>query len=244
MWWEAHREGKRLADILSPDRAIVLSGIFFAGDLFFWHLAILNTTIANATLLATLAPVWVALFAGAFIGEKVTKMVGYGLILCCFGAFMLIGDSYALVPERLIGDVYGVATSVFFGLYFLAIRVARRKHSAGALTFMSTTITALILLIITLISGQEMLPQSTVGILALLALGLISHTWGQGLLTVALGVLSAPFSSLVIFIEALAAAALGWLIFNEALSVIQILGGLFILGGIWIARPRTKEEGA
>jgi len=154
---------------------------------------------------------------------------------------MLIGDSYVLVPERLIGDLYGLATSVFFGLYFLCIRVARRKHSAGALTFMSTSVTAVILLVVTLISQQNMIPATMTGFLALLALGIISHTGGQGLLTLALGSLSATFSSLVIFIEALAAALLGWLIFNEDISLIQGAGGLLILIGIWIARPQQNS---
>src|SRR5438128_997032 len=35
------------------DRSILLAGLFFAGDLFFWHLSILATTVANATFLAT-----------------------------------------------------------------------------------------------------------------------------------------------------------------------------------------------
>src|SRR3954453_15244605 len=43
------------------DRAVLLAGLLFTGDLFFWHLAILATTVANATFLATTAPIWVAL---------------------------------------------------------------------------------------------------------------------------------------------------------------------------------------
>src|SRR5262245_5263569 len=35
------------------DRTLLLAGLFFTGDLFFWHLAILGTTVANATFLAT-----------------------------------------------------------------------------------------------------------------------------------------------------------------------------------------------
>ena len=46
-----------------------LAGLFFAGDLTFWHLAIMNTSVANATFLATLAPVWVVLGSGLFLGE-------------------------------------------------------------------------------------------------------------------------------------------------------------------------------
>ena len=52
------------------DRAVVLSGVFFAGDLFFWHLSILATTVANATFFATTAPIWVALGAWLLLQRK------------------------------------------------------------------------------------------------------------------------------------------------------------------------------
>ncbi len=55
--------------------------------------------------------------------------------------------------------------------------------------------------------------------------------------------LPATFSSLVIFLEAIGAAALGWLILNEALGPLQFLGGILILAGIYAARPRTKAPG-
>ena len=151
-------------------------------------------------MLACLAPVWVLLLSGTLIGETVSRKAYIGLVLCLIGTATLIGSSFAFAPERLLGDLYGFATSIFFGLYFLAVRVARRKHQAGAVTFMSTSVTALVLLAITLLSGQGFLPQTIYGLSALLALGWVSHTFGQGLLAVALGALSAAFSSLVIFI--------------------------------------------
>ncbi|MEM8749920.1 MAG: DMT family transporter [Pseudomonadota bacterium] len=233
---ECRRSQIPLSTALRIDKPIIYCGLFFAGDLFFWHLSILNTTIANATLLACLAPVWVALFSGAFIGESVGKGVFTGLGLCLVGAAFLLGSSFAIAPERLLGDIYGAVTSLFFGLYFLAVRVARRNRQAGSITFVSTIITALVLLGVALIAKEDFLPQTIVGFSALLALGLVSHTGGQGLLAVALGSLSAAFSSLVIFIEAVAAAIFGWLFFAEALTGLQFAGSLFILAGIWVAR--------
>ncbi|MEM1037978.1 MAG: DMT family transporter [Pseudomonadota bacterium] len=227
---------------LLQNKAVLLAGVLFAGDLFFWHLAIMNTTIANATLLSCLAPVWVALFSGAFIGEKVSQKALAGLVLCLVGAALLIGSSLSIAPERLMGDIYGLITSLFFGLYFLAIRAARRHISAGTLTFTSGIITAAILLVVTLISGQGFLPATATGLAALIALGAVSHVGGQGLLAVALGSLSATFSSLVIFIEALAAALFGWLIFAEVLTPLQGFGGFLILIGIWIARPSPDKN--
>lgn len=240
MLWENKRNPS--ATLWRFDKAIWLSGLFFAGDLIFWHLSILNTSIANATFLACLAPVWVALFSGLFIGEPVSRGLWPGLILCLIGAGLLIGSNASASPQRLLGDIYGFITSIFFGLYFLAVRVARRDHGAGALTFKSTLITATVLLLVALIAGQSLWPQTMVGILALLALGFISHTGGQGLLAVALGSLSATFSSLVIFIEAVAAAIFAWIIVNESLSLFQLAGGVLILAGIWIARPRGEKQ--
>ncbi len=223
---------------LKPDRAVIVAGLLFAGDLFFWHLAILNTNVANATLLACLAPIWVVLFAGSFIGEKIDPGILVGLAVCLAGAVMLIGVSYSLTPDNLVGDFYGLLTSFFFGLYFMAVRVARRRFPAGCLTFSSTVVTATVLFFVTLASGQEFFPQTIKGAGALAALGIFSHSGGQGLLAVALGSLSAVFSSLVIFIEAVAAAVFGWIFLGETLSIGQIGGGVLILSGIWIARPR------
>ena len=230
--------GRRPARPARWDRATLLAGLFFAGDLIFWHLAVVNTTMANATFLATMAPVWVLLGSGLFIGEKVTKPMVAGLGLCLLGAAALVGSSIRVEPERLTGDMFGIITSVFFGCYFLAVRVARRRSRPGLILYRSTLVTASALLVAALVMEDTFLPATWAGAGALVALAVISHTGGQGLLAFALGHLSAAFSSLVIFLEAVAAAVFGWLIFAEALTPLQFAGGGAILAGIWVARPR------
>ena len=84
----------------------------------------------------------------------------------------------------------------------------------------------------------RLLPQSANGFAALIALAIVSQVGGQGLVAIALGALPATFSSLVIFLEAIAAAGFGWLILGEALGFVQLLGGVLILLGIFFARPR------
>jgi drug/metabolite transporter (DMT)-like permease len=224
-------------------RAVVLAGVFFALDLFFWHLSILNTTIANATLLATMAPVWVMLFS-LVIGEKVTRPMVAGLALCIVGGAALVGSSLKLAPERFVGDLYGIGTSLGFGLYFLAVRVARRDGATGAVLFRSTVVTASLLAVVAGVAENTWLPAGLTGVVALVLMASVSHVGGQGLLAYALGHLSAAFSSLVIFLEALAAAFFGWIFFGETLGPWQIAGGLAILAGIWIARPREERRAA
>jgi drug/metabolite transporter (DMT)-like permease len=224
---------------------VVATGLFFAADLFFWHLAILNTTVANATFFATTAPVWVVIFGWLVYRRRVSSAALAGLGLCLLGGLALVGQSFALAPGRLVGDGLAEMTAVFFGAYFLAVEKARERHRAARATFYMSTIAAAILAVValgaTVFLGQRFLPLDVRGWAVLIALGWVSHVGGQGLLAVALGSLPAMFSSLVIFLEALAAAGLGWLVLSEAVTLLQALGGLVILAGIWIARPREGE---
>jgi drug/metabolite transporter (DMT)-like permease len=240
--WAASEKGGLAAALRGTDRAVILSGVFFAGDLFFWHLSILATTVANATFFATTSPIWVALGAWLFLSEKIGMRIIGGLALCMLGGAALIGQSWGFAPHRLIGDLYGLITAIFFGSYLLTIRSARATLGAGQLAFVSTAITAVILFVIALMLEPRLLPQSANGALVLLALALVSQVGGQGLLAVALGTLPATFSSLVIFLEAVAAAALAWAVLGEALGILQMLGGLLILAGIYVARPREGRK--
>lgn len=245
LWaWMRLEENGRRPDRLSSRawRAAIFSGLFFAGDLFFWHLSIFGTSVANATFLATLAPVVVFVGAWAFLGEKADRAGVFGLVLCLAGAGALVGSSYAFAPGRLMGDVFGLITACFFGGYFLTIRAARRLNVGTArLSMISAVVTTAALLIAALLLDDRILPSSLAGFGILLGLALISQVGGQGLLAYALGHLPAPFSSLVIFFEAVAAAAFGWLILNEALSALQLVGGGFILAGLYAARPRAQS---
>lgn len=239
LWLWARLEA-RGAPAVPWSRPVILAGLFFAGDLVFWHLAILNTTLTNATLLGTLAPVWVALGSRLFIGEPVSRATFAGLALCVAGALLLVGSSLGLNPERVFGDICGVVTSLFFGAYFLSVRVARRTMGSGLVLYRSTLITAAVLLVVAAALDGHFLPASLAGAGALVALALVSQVGGQGLLAFALGHLSAAFSSLVIFLETVAAALFGYAFFNEAITGLQLLGGIAILSGIWIARPRRS----
>lgn len=241
LWVWAALEGKSQPVTKGWSPAVVIAGLLFSGDLIFWHLAISHTSIANATFLATLAPVWVLLGSGLFLREHVTRNMWLGLLICLVGAAALIGSNASIRSDRLIGDLFGLATSVFFGSYIMATRYVRRSLGPGGLMYRSTLVTAAALFVAALVAENDFLPQTIIGVLALLGLALLAHAAGQGLLAYALGRLTAGFSALVIFLEAVTAAAFAWVTLGEELTWLQILGGALILSGIWIARPaKTK----
>lgn len=221
-------------------KASILAGLAFTGDLFFWHLSILSTTVANATFFATTAPLFVILIVWLVLKQKISRGTIIGLVCCLLGGAALIGQSLNVDPARIRGDLYGIATAFFFGLYFLTIERARKTAGAARVTFEAGIVTSACLFVIALTLDTRVVPQTLQGIAALTALAFISQAGGIGLLAVALGRLPSVFSSLVIFLEAVAAAAFGWIILGEALTLPQILGGALIFIGIWAARPKPK----
>jgi drug/metabolite transporter (DMT)-like permease len=217
----------------------ILSGLAFAGTLAFWHPSVTHTSVANATFFATTAPIWVVLVGWLVLRQCVTAEVLMGLCLCLIGGAALIVQSFQLKPAGAVGDLFGVATGVFYGVYLLAVKAARKTTSAARLTFEATLITSAILFVVALVAEPTILPRSANGIAALLAMAWISHSGGQGLVAIALGRLSAAFSSLVIFLETIAAAGFAWAILGEPVTLAQALGGVTILAGIFVARPRN-----
>jgi drug/metabolite transporter (DMT)-like permease len=235
---EARADGGGAPNV-SFARPTVLAGLAFTGDLFFWHLAILNTTVANATFFATTAPLFVILIVWLVLKETVSPRTFGGLLLCLLGGTALIGHTLHVAPGRVRGDVFGIVTAVFFALYFLAVGRARKSIGAARVTFESSVVTSAALLVVALLFDRRIVPHTASAIAALVAMALISQAGGQGLLAIALGRLPPVFSSLVIFLEAVAAALFGWVILGEALTGAQLVGGALIFVGIWAARPKA-----
>ena len=242
MWMRAAEAGATARRGHGWSRPVLLAGVVFAADLFFWHLSLVHTTVANATFFATCAPLWVVVFGWLLFRERVSRATLGGLGLCVLGGAALVWQSLRLAPGHLGGDLFGIVTGVFFGLYFLAVRAARAAGAGAArVTFEMSVVAAAILFVIALALEDRIVPRSGAGWGALLALSLVSHAGGQGLLSYALGLLPAVFSSLVIFLEAIAAAIAAWLVLHEPISGLQAAGGLLIVCGIWIARPRRAD---
>jgi drug/metabolite transporter (DMT)-like permease len=246
LWgWLKFENARAPGPVLTPanDTMLILRiGFLFAGDLFFWHLAILNTSIANATLLATTTPLVVAFGAWLFLKEHITGRILSGVLAGILGAGLLVGASAQFAPKNVYGDVCGLVTACFFGTYFLSVAYARRRMSAAQVMFYPAIVSAGFLLIAALVLDDHLFPRSWEGLGVLVALALISQIAGQGFAAYALGHLPAVFSSLVLFFEVIAAVLLAWLIFGEPISLWQLGGGMLILAGIFAARPKRSKQ--
>lgn len=216
---------------------LVAAGLFFASDLGVWHFSILYTSVANSTVLANLAPIFVTLAGWVFWKRGVTKVFLLGMLLSIAGMFVLVGPNFASGGRPLVGDALGALTAVFYAGYFLTIKVARDAGASTArLMAWSTTITALVLLPVAIAAPQPFLASNATGWLVLLGLAMVSQVLGQGLIAYAFAHLPASLSSVSLLIQPVMAALFAWLLFHEAIGTAQWIGGAMVLGGIYLAR--------
>lgn len=216
---------------------LLAAAVAFSGDLAFWHKSIQLTSVANATLLANLASIFVTLAAWIFLRQRPTSLFLGGLAAALGGVALLVNTSLEFSATGLVGDALGVVTAMFYAGYLLAVKGLRdRGETTLHLMAVTTTITAILLLPVALATGEPMVPASVNGWLVLLGLALVSHAAGQGLIAYALAHLPAAFSSVSLLFQPVMAALFAWLLLAEPLVALQVAGGAVVLLGIWLAR--------
>lgn len=213
-----------------------LAGVCFAGDLSVWHMGILLTSVANATLFTNLAPVFVALGLWLIWGERPSRRFVVALTVAMGGAVLLMGGSLRLSADRLAGDALSVLSGAFYGGYILAVGRSRATLSTAILMLASGAVAAALLLPVAVLLGETIFPVSIQGWAVLVGVAVISQVGGQGLIAWGLAHLPASFGAVVLLVQPLVAAMVAWALFGEALGWLEMAGASVILLGIHLAR--------
>jgi drug/metabolite transporter (DMT)-like permease len=215
---------------------LILVGFIFSGNLALYHWSMTLTTLANSNLLANLAPIFVVLGSNLFLGKKFKPGFLFGMLFALAGAFILIGHRLDFGSTYMAGNLLGLLTAVFYGSYLLAVSLVRSNYRTMTVMAWSSVGTLIILLPITILRGESLVPHTINGMLMLLALAVVSHVGGQGLIAYALAKLPAALSSITLLIQPVIATVLGAYLFHEYLSATEFAGAVIILIGIVTAR--------
>lgn len=215
-----------------------LAGLLFAGDLAVWHWSIHFTSVANATLLANFAPLFVVLGGWFIFGQRVSRTFLLAMGVALMGTVLMVGTSLRVNLQHLWGDTLGLITAMFYASYILTVKQLRDEFSVATVMTWSGVACSAALFPIALLSGERILPVSALGWLPLLGLAFISQVGGQSLIAYALAHLPAAFSSVSLLLQPVTATGLAWLMFGETLRPWQAIGGMLVLVGIAGAREQ------
>ncbi len=206
-----------------------------------WFFALTRLPIAEAIALSFIAPILALYFASIMLGEDIRKEAIWASVLSLIGTVIIV--SGRLGKTEFTADLgWGLAALTFSAVLYAYTFVVIRKQSqlAGPVeiaTFHSGISGAVHLLaapFLFLLPAPEVL--GTIGISALLTVG--------GAMAIAWAYARAETQVLVPieYTGFLWAAAFGWIMFREAVTVETLIGVALIVTGCWIAARRQRTE--
>lgn len=224
-----------------PPRMALWAGVFFALDLGFWHYGIHLTSVTNATVLSNLTPVVVTAFAWIFLKQRPRALFLAAVAAAVGGAWLMaLEKGGGGLKNQPLGDLLSVCTALWYSLYFLTMAEGRRTETTSRLMFWVGVTGGPLLLLVALSLHEPVFASSPLGWGALVGLGLM-HVTGQGSIAWAMGRLPTSTASVVVLIQPIVAAWLGWILFAEPIGPLQALGAAVTLAGVVLAQWSSRR---
>jgi drug/metabolite transporter (DMT)-like permease len=217
------------------------SAIFFALDLAAWHIGILQTKLANANLLGNSTGFLLPLYGFIAARTLPTRMQGLALALAGGGMALLLGRSFELSNSNLWGDILCLLAGVFYTGYLVLL--ARAKDSMGPWPTLawSTVMSAPPLLLMAWVLNEQIMPTNWT---PLLALALFSQILGQGLIIYTIGRAPHMLVGIMMLIQPVISAVIGWQIYGEVLTTLDAVGAVLIGLALILVRQPDKTSAA
>jgi len=230
---------------LSPDQIIIpiLAGFFSAIDHSFWSSAIKQTSVANATLLNYISPLWVSIVAILVFKEKYKLYYWAGLLLVFLGSISVLNIIDSNITFNFRGEGFAVISSFFYAGYFLLTQKGRTFFSTLQQLFISLFSCCITLGIIILILQFPIFGYSKNTYLIFFLSATLSQLFGYFCLTQSLGKIPASIVSPSLTLQPVITAILAIPFANQNLSSYQIIGGLLVLLGIIIINTSKIKPG-
>lgn len=229
----------KLKDLLFlPGRYVLLSGVALGLLVVFYVKAIAVTTMANAVFLLYLGPVISAILAHFFLREKMGRVSFIALAISVAGIMALAEYGITFSAAHLTGYLFGGLAGLMYALFMVFNRLVRTGSSVFSVSFYQMLAGALVvappaLQDISLMNGND-IPW-------LFLIGLLPGFGAIILAVLALRSLSARLFGALMYLEPVEVSLWGWLLYQEALSWLQFLGGgLVLCGGLLMLTERKK----
>lgn len=215
---------------------MAVGGFFFAADLAAWHSGIVRTRLANATLFANITSFIFAIYGFMVARAWPGRNQAAALVLAVLGTALLMGRSYEISPQYLVGDLLCLLAGLFYTFYLVAVDRARDRLGPLPILTISTLAGLLPLLIFVLLTGERIWPEDWT---PLLVLAISSQVIGQGMIIYAIGHLPPVVVGLALLSQPVIASAIGWLAYGEVLGMVDWIGALAI--GVALVLVRRGE---
>jgi drug/metabolite transporter (DMT)-like permease len=225
----------------------LLCGLLLALDLWLYHYSIRYIGPGLGTILPNFQ-VFILAAAGILILKEPVRLIYLiSLPLAVVGLFMIVGINWSyLEPSYRMGIIYGLAAAVCYAGFLLSLRKLQAAQMGTSffyvLMLVSLTTAAILGADVVFRRGSLQVPDIQ-SLLALAALGLLSHTVGWILITNALPKMRASLSGLILLLQPALAFVWDVLFFQRPTTPVNWLGVAIALIAIYMGMARQSDTG-
>jgi drug/metabolite transporter (DMT)-like permease len=169
----------------------------------------------------------VALAGGILVAMSESCTLAQGVFSC--------GAVIDLQSQSMWGNFLALAGALFAAAYLMVGR--RLRSTLSLLAYISTVYStaAVVLIIMALLSGENLSGYSPLTYAAFLALAVVPQLLGHSSFNYGLRYLSAAFVSVALLGEPIGSTILALILLKETPAILEIAGGVIILIGIYLA---------
>ena len=233
MWVIARRWSSLGALTRREIRLTVIAGVFLGLHFATWIPSLTLTTIAASTALVATQPIWAALIAWA-TGVRITSRVWIGIAIAFSGVIVLTGVDLSVDPAHLWGDALALVGAVFSAAYVSVAERVRKTVDTSTMTFVLYAVSAVTILPLVLIFGQELVGFDAQAWALILAVTLGAQLLGHSMMTRVLSSTSATVVSLAILFEMPGATLVAALWLGQVPPLALLPAAALILAGLVI----------
>ncbi len=216
----------------------IAAGIFFGIDIAIWHIGIFQTKMANATLFANCASLILVIYGVVIAKSWPSRWQNLSILLAFAGCALLLGQSLELSPRNFIGDILCLLAGLFYAVYLVMMIDIRKSVESWSSLGVASSSAAAILLIAAYFLNEVIIPQIWWPVILL---AFTSQVFGQGCLTIALPHFSPLVIGLALLLQPAISATTAWLMLNEHLSGLDLIGGFMVMAALVLVRMSDRE---
>jgi len=235
------RRRNRKVQIAEMRNSIYKNGIWLGLILFvaasLQQVGMVYTTAGNAGFITSIYVILVPII-GVFIGHKIPKQIWIGVALTLAGLYFLsIKGSLSIQ----LGDGLVLISALFWALHVLAISHFAQKNEVLILSAVQFAVCSVLSLVIAFIFESFSFHEIYQASIPILYGGLMSVGIAYTIQVYAQRNAPPSHAAIILSLESLFAVIGGWLILNETMDTLKILGGFLMLTGVIISQIKFAK---
>ncbi len=233
-------------EIPSPSKVklfilLLLSSVVFGADVATNHWAVTLTSVANASMLMNISPIFTLIVGWLFLKESITYLKSFAVLVAIIGGSLMISDDFS-VGSDFWGEFLAIFSAFLYACYLMSVETLRKHLSAKTIIFANSLITSLMLLPIALSYSPNLFPTTIHGMMIIAALAICTQILGHGLLAYALKHIDATTSALSTLARPLVSIVGAYFFLGQTISIVQGIGISIVFLSMYLFNYQTFHQ--